>query len=121
MTGYALGVGGGPIGCQGPTELAPGGFPSLPCAGLVDGTSGAPWTSGPTITGVVGGLDGGGCDENISYSPPFDDAVAAAADPRRGRRTGRRRADDVRRRLLTYLRNWLSARSLFITSSAATL
>ena len=55
--------------------MAPGGFPSLPCAGLIDGTSGAPWTTGSTITGLVGGLDGGGCDENVSYSPPFDDGV----------------------------------------------
>ena len=75
VTGYGLGVGGDPIGCQGATELAPGGFPSLPCGGLIDGTSGAPWTTGLTITGLVGGLDGGGCDENVSYSPPFDDAV----------------------------------------------
>ena len=75
VTGYGLGVGGGPIGCQAATELAPGGFPSLPCAGLIDGTSGAPWTTGSTITGLVGGLDGGGCDENVSYSPPFDDGV----------------------------------------------
>ena len=37
----------------------------------------APWTTGPTITGLVGGLDGGGCDENVSYSPPFDDGVVA--------------------------------------------
>jgi hypothetical protein len=52
----------------------------LPCGGLVDGTSGAPWTTGTTaatIIGLVGGLDGGGCDENISYSPPFDDGVVA--------------------------------------------
>ena len=77
VTGYGLGVGGGPIGCKTATELAPGGFPSLPCGGLVDGTSGSPWTTGPTITGLVGGLDGGGCDENVSYSPPFDDGVVA--------------------------------------------
>ncbi len=77
VTGYGLGVGGGPIGCTGTTELAPGGFPSLSCGGLIDGTSGAPWTTGPTITGLVGGLDGGGCDENVSYSPPFDDGVVA--------------------------------------------
>ena len=75
VTGYGLGVGGGPIGCQAATELAPGGFPLLPCGGLIDGTSGAPWTTGLTVTGLVGGLDGGGCDENVSYSPPFDDAV----------------------------------------------
>ncbi|WP_123026209.1 trypsin-like serine peptidase [Mycolicibacterium stellerae] len=77
VTGYGLGVGGGPVGCRSQTELAPGGFPSLPCGGLVDGTSGAPWTTGPTITGLTGGLDGGGCDENVSYSPPFDDGVVA--------------------------------------------
>jgi Trypsin len=75
VTGYGLGVGGGPVGCKSETELAPGGFPLLPCGGLVDGTSGAPWTTGPTITGLIGGLDGGGCDENVSYSPPFDDGV----------------------------------------------
>jgi hypothetical protein len=77
VTGYGLGVGGGPIGCRAATELAPGGFPLLPCSGMVDGTSGAPWTTGLTITGLVGGLDGGGCDENVSYSPPFDEAVVA--------------------------------------------
>jgi hypothetical protein len=77
VTGYGVGVGGGPVGCKSETELAPGGFPSLPCGGLVDGTSGAPWTTGPTIIGLIGGLDGGGCDENVSYSPPFDDGVVS--------------------------------------------
>lgn len=77
VTGYGLGVGGEPIGCTGSTELAPGGFPLFPCAGLVGGTSGSPWTAGQTVIGLIGGLDGGGCDENISYSPPFDGAVTA--------------------------------------------
>jgi hypothetical protein len=75
VTGYEVGIGGGPIGCEAPTELGPGGYPSLLCAGLVGGTSGAPWIVGPTIIGVVGGLDGGGCDETVTYSPPFDDGV----------------------------------------------
>ena len=75
VTGYGLGVGGGPIGCKAQTELAAGGFPSLPCGGLIDGTSGAPWTTGLTVTGLTGGLDGGGCDENVSYSAPFDAGV----------------------------------------------
>jgi hypothetical protein len=77
VTGYGLGVGGGPLGCRTATESAPGGFPSLPCGGLIDGTSGSPWVTGSTVIGLTGGLDGGGCDENVSYSPPFDDAVAA--------------------------------------------
>jgi Trypsin-like peptidase domain len=77
VTGYGLGVGGGPIGCKGATASAPEGFPTLPCGGLIGGTSGSPWTIGSTVTGLVGGLDGGGCDENVSYSPPFDNTVVA--------------------------------------------
>ena len=42
---------------------------------MVDGTSGSPWVSGSVITGLVGGLEGGGCQEDVSYSPPFDDAI----------------------------------------------
>ena len=76
VTGYGMGVGGGPIGCRAPTAETTHGFPSLPCAGLVDGLSGAPWITGSTVTGLIGGLDGGGCeDESVSYSPPFDDAL----------------------------------------------
>lgn len=75
VTGYALGVGGDPIGCSARTTALDRGFPSLPCPGLVDGTSGSPWMTGSTVVGVVGGLEGGGCDENVSYTPPFDGAV----------------------------------------------
>src|SRR5271156_5987903 len=70
------GVGGLPIGCQTNTGLSDGGYPELPCAGLVDGTSGAPWISGSTVTGVIGGLHGGGCADNLSYSSPFDRQIA---------------------------------------------
>jgi hypothetical protein len=72
--GYAFGFGGDQLGCRARSTMH-GEFPELPCAGLVDGTSGSPWMSGDTVTGVVGGLDGGGCEENVSYSPPFGDAV----------------------------------------------
>lgn len=75
VTGYPFGVGGGPLGCRGSTGVADR-FPSLACAGLVDGTSGAPWIVGSTVTGITGGLDGGGCDADVSYTPPFDDATA---------------------------------------------
>ena len=76
VTGYPLSVGGAPIGCRVGTATAPGGFPSLHCVGLVDGTSGAPWRTDAAVVGLIGGLDGGGCDEKVSYSPPFDGHVA---------------------------------------------
>jgi hypothetical protein len=72
---YPAGVAGLPVGCQATTGLNAGGFPELPCAGLVDGTSGAPWISGSTVIGVIGGPHGGGCAENLSYSSPFDQHV----------------------------------------------
>jgi hypothetical protein len=76
VAGYAMGVGGGPIGCRTPTAPTTNGFPSFDCAELIDGLSGAPWIDGSTVAGVIGGLNGGGCaDESISYSPPFDDAI----------------------------------------------
>lgn len=75
VTGYPMGTGGDPVGCTTRTSSEDRGFPVLPCAGLVDGTSGAPWVAGSEIAGLIGGLEGGGCEENVSYSPPFDDAV----------------------------------------------
>jgi Trypsin-like peptidase domain len=75
VTGYPLGAGGPPIGCTARTAASDRGFPALPCVGLVDGTSGAPWVAGPLIAGLIGGLEAGGCEENVSYSPPFDDEV----------------------------------------------
>ncbi len=76
VTAYAAGLGGTPIGCQASTGITADGYPSLPCAGLVDGTSGAPWISGSTVIGLIGGLDGGGCGEELSYSAPFDQHIA---------------------------------------------
>ena len=80
VTGYEMGVGGGPTSCTGTVTHAKDGYPALPCAGLVDGFSGAPWLVGSTVTGLVGGLDGGGCDEKISYTAPFDDTVHRLRD-----------------------------------------
>ena len=77
IVGYPMGVGGAPIGCDARSEMDPGGFPLLRCGGLVDGTSGAPWIKGTTVLGVIGGREGGGCQDNISYSAPFDGATAA--------------------------------------------
>jgi hypothetical protein len=75
VVAYPAGVGGTPIGCQASTGVSDDGYPELPCAGLVNGTSGAPWISGSTVTGVIGGLHAGGCAENLSYSPPFDQHI----------------------------------------------
>jgi hypothetical protein len=77
VIGYPAGVGGLPVGCQASTAIAQSGFPSLACEGLVDGTSGSPWISGSTIIGLIGGLEGGGCAQNVSYSAPFDEHTAA--------------------------------------------
>jgi hypothetical protein len=70
-----MGIGGGPITCTATTAAETQGFPSLPCSGLGDGLSGAPWVAGSTVTGIVGGLHGGGCDESVAYSPPFDNSM----------------------------------------------
>ncbi len=59
VTGYEMGIGGGPISCTATLANETRGFPSLPCLGLVDGLSGAPWIDGSTVTGLVGGLHGG--------------------------------------------------------------
>lgn len=73
VSGYPSGEGGEPIGCSGPTVLPDHGFPAVRCRGLGDGTSGAPWVSGATVRGVVGGLHSGGCgDSDVTYSSPFD-------------------------------------------------
>jgi hypothetical protein len=75
VVAYPVGVGGMPIGCQVSTGITDGGYPELPCAGLAEGTSGAPWISGSAVTGVIGGLHAGGCEENLSYSSPFDQHI----------------------------------------------
>lgn len=76
VVGYPAGVGGSPVGCQASTSMNDSGFPALACEGLVDGTSGAPWVSGTTLTGVIGGFERGGCAPSVSYSAPFDEHVA---------------------------------------------
>lgn len=76
VTGYPSAVGGMPIGCEARTGTTESGFPSLACEGLVSGTSGAPWVSGSTVIGLIGGLQGGGCAQNMSYSAPFDEHTA---------------------------------------------
>lgn len=77
IVGYAVGIGGTPIGCRSSTGITPGGYPSFPCTGLVTGTSGSPWMEMSTVTGVIGGLEQGGCTPYVSYSSPFNERTAA--------------------------------------------
>lgn len=80
IIGYAAGGGGTPIGCQNSAGTSPDGYPSFLCSGLVNGTSGAPWITGATVTGVTGGFQGGGCTPWLSYSAPFSERTAALLD-----------------------------------------
>ncbi|MDA2891325.1 trypsin-like peptidase domain-containing protein [Mycolicibacterium sp. BiH015] len=74
VIGYPAGVGGGPSACRA-AAASHHGYPALHCDGVVGGFSGAPWISGSTVSGLIGGLDGGGCLDEISYSPPFGTAL----------------------------------------------
>ena len=76
LIGYAAGIRGKPVGCENSTGITDG-YPSFSCAGLVVGTSGSPWIRGSTVTGVTGGLQGGGCTPTVSYSAPFNQRTAA--------------------------------------------
>jgi Trypsin-like peptidase domain len=76
VIGYPAGPG-GPAACRAAVAAAREGFPALRCDGVVAGFSGAPWITGSTVSGLIGGLDGGGCAEEVSYSPPFGDALTA--------------------------------------------
>ena len=42
LTGYAVGIDGGPVGCRTTTAAPVKGFPEADCAHMPDGTSGAP-------------------------------------------------------------------------------
>lgn len=76
LTGYGDGTGGGPVSCRAIAAAPVKGFPEADCAQMLDGTSGAPWMVGPTVSGVTGGLDSGGCEgQTVNYSAPFGDDI----------------------------------------------
>jgi Trypsin-like peptidase domain len=77
IIGYPFGIGGMPIGCQNTTTITLGIYPTFACKGLVVGTSGSPWISGMTVTGVTGGYERGGYTPKVSYSSPFNARTAA--------------------------------------------
>lgn len=74
-----------PRACRAPVYVDRG-APTFNCHGFSGGSSGSPWLTGPatdpTVRGVIGGLDLGGCHEYTSHTTPFttdvDDLVARA-------------------------------------------
>ncbi len=76
IVGYGLGLNDKPLSCTAGARLVDG-FPSSPCTGFVDGTSGGPWVVDDTLTGVIGGRYQGGCNDQGLYSSAFGDAARA--------------------------------------------
>ena len=83
LIGYVEGSNDAPIICTG-TVYQTTSYPSVDCPGYADGTSGTPWftqydatTGTGMISAVIGGLDGGGCLADTSYSSPFTTATDA--------------------------------------------
>lgn len=78
MAGYVAGRDDDPVICSGSVYLTAA-FPTIDCPGYADGTSGSPWLANydssqgaGVITGVIGGLNQGGCTDATSYTAPFD-------------------------------------------------
>lgn len=76
VTGYGVGLLDRPISCTTATGTVDG-YPSFPCAGFPNGTSGGPWVADGAVVGVIGGYKGGGDSELASYSAQFGSAVGA--------------------------------------------
>lgn len=79
VQGFNAGTGDHAISCTTALDLTRG-TPTFGCAGYVDGSSGSPWlvtgADGVTqVTGVIGGLNQGGCTSQTSYSPIFGTTV----------------------------------------------
>lgn len=77
VAAYQVGSEDQPVICAAAVYLTQG-YPTFDCPGYIAGTSGGPWIAGydaahraGTITGVIGGLDQGGCTADTSYSPSF--------------------------------------------------
>jgi hypothetical protein len=63
---------GAPTVCGSVLSLTSG-YPTVTCpaGGLTDGVSGGAFVQGPSVVGVVGGLEQGGCAATVAYSSPF--------------------------------------------------
>ena len=71
---YLAGIDDEPIDCTVSVYYSDG-YPSFDCDGYVGGTSGSPWLLHQggvwLVSGVIGGLDQGGCADYTSYSSAF--------------------------------------------------
>ncbi|XAS75288.1 trypsin-like serine protease [Dermatophilaceae bacterium Sec6.4] len=81
VQGFNTGTGDRAISCTTGLDFTRDNNPTFGCAGYVGGSSGSPWlvtsADGTTlVTGVIGGLNQGGCTSRTSYSPVFGTAVA---------------------------------------------
>jgi V8-like Glu-specific endopeptidase len=77
VAGYPIARAGKLIACDTIIERAQE-YLKILCGGFADGTSGSPILQGAdpvtglgTVTGVIGGLDAGGCSPDVSYASPF--------------------------------------------------
>lgn len=79
VQGFNTGIDDHAISCTNRLQFTAG-EPTFGCGGYVGGSSGSPWivvgSDGlPRVTGVIGGLNQGGCTSQTSYSPFFGAAV----------------------------------------------
>lgn len=79
VQGFNLGIDDHAISCASGLGVLRGN-PTFRCDGYVGGSSGSPWlvtgADGVTrVTGVIGGLNEGGCTNQTSFSPVFDTNV----------------------------------------------
>ncbi|MFE9448039.1 trypsin-like serine peptidase [Streptomyces sp. NPDC006739] len=72
-----------PVSCRNRTTKFSDTQLRIQCAGLEDGTSGSPWLADydpksrtGTVIGVLGGHEGGGDQDDVSYAAYFDDDIA---------------------------------------------
>ncbi|MER6029495.1 trypsin-like serine protease [Streptomyces sp. NPDC001851] len=72
-----------PISCQNRTTKFSDTQLRIECTDLADGTSGSPWLTDydpeshtGTVIGVLGGHEGGGDQDDVSYAAYFDDDIA---------------------------------------------
>ncbi|MCB5179257.1 trypsin-like serine peptidase [Streptomyces antimicrobicus] len=62
-----------PLTCSNDTTMAGPTQRRIDCPDLAGGTSGSPWLAGGALAGVLGGFEGGGTEDDVSYSAVLGD------------------------------------------------